>query len=122
MKKYIHITKENREGLAKIFKVSDRTVWNAISFDKNKDSNLAKRIRKAAIERGGILMSELPLMEALHDHDDYIRQYFPNDAMLELSKNDGSGVVFFKGVQVKRYENVLLSEIGSIQNWAMTLR
>ena len=31
MKKYIHITKENRLGLAKMFNVTDRMVWAAIT-------------------------------------------------------------------------------------------
>ena len=122
MKQFIHITKENREGLASLFKVSDRTVWNAISFDKSRDSLLAKRIRKAAIERGGVLMCELPVMEALHDHDGYLRQYLPNGAMLVLSKIDGTGAVFFKGNKVKHYNRVMLNEIPNIQNWAGNLK
>ena len=34
MKKYIHVTKEVRQELAEVFKVGDRAVWNALSFDK----------------------------------------------------------------------------------------
>ena len=32
MKKYIHVTKEVRQELAKVFKVGDRTVRNALLF------------------------------------------------------------------------------------------
>lgn len=120
MKKYIHITKENREGLAKVFDVTDRMVWAAITFEKNSD--LAKRIRKAAIERGGIMMNELPEMETFHDHDGYIRQVLPNGALLELNKITGTGDVIFKGESVKHYPLVILSEIPNMQEWAMTLR
>lgn len=120
MKKYIHITKENREGLANIFGVTDRMVWAAITFEK--DTDLAKRIRKAAIERGGIMMNELPEMETFHDYDNYLRQYLPNGAMLEFNKVTGTGDVIFKGESVKHYPMVVLNEIPNIQKWAMTLR
>ena len=33
MKKYIHIQKEDREFIAKAFKVSKRTVYNAFHFE-----------------------------------------------------------------------------------------
>ena len=36
MKKYIHVTKEVRQELAKVFKVGDRTVRNALLFDKER--------------------------------------------------------------------------------------
>lgn len=120
MKRYIHVTKDVREFLAKAFKVTDRTVWYAITFEK--DNQLHRKIQMLAIKKGGILMNELPALETFHDHDNYMRQYLPNGAVLEFSKNDGSGVVFFKGEQVKKYDNVLLSEIEGIQNWAGTLR
>lgn len=120
MKRYIHVTKEVREFLAKVFKVTDRTVWYAITFEK--DNQLHRKIQMLAIKKGGILMNELPALETFHDHDGYMRQYFPNGAMLELSKNDASGDVFFKGLKVRHYDCVMLNDIESIQNWAMTLR
>lgn len=120
MKKYIHITKENREGLVKIFGVTDRMVWAAITFEK--DTDIAKRIRKAAIERGGIMMNELPEMETFHDHDGYMRQYLPNGVLLEFSKKDGSCDATFKGQNVQHWDEVRVNEIEGIQSWAMTLR
>ena len=122
MKRYIHVTKEVREFLAKVFKVTDRTVWYAITFEK--DNQLHRKIQMLAIKKGGILMNELPALETFHDHDGYMRQYFPNGAMLEIGKTEATkgGAVFFKGVKVKHYDEVLCEDIESIQNWAMTLR
>lgn len=98
MKKYIHITKEDREFIAKAFKVSDRSVLNAIRFDEKRgDSDNARRIRKMALERGGILMAVIPMIETFHDHDFVTRQYCPNGALIELDRNDGMGYVIFKG-------------------------
>lgn len=45
----------DRRVIAKIFNVSEVTVRNALKFGTNSD--LAKRIRKAAIERGGVEIS-----------------------------------------------------------------
>lgn len=57
MKKYIHVTKEVRERLMKIFGVSSVMVWKALTFES--ESTLANKIRKAAFENFGILMNEL---------------------------------------------------------------
>ena len=54
MRQYIHVTKETREFLSKAFDIEPRTVYNALNFVK--DNDLAKRVRKLAYEKGGILM------------------------------------------------------------------
>ena len=55
MEKYIAVTKETREYLRKLFKTTDVTVWRALYFDKRAGNTLtARKIRKAAQERGGI--------------------------------------------------------------------
>lgn len=117
---YIHVTKETRQKLMKVFNCTSVMIWKALTFES--DSELACKIRKAAYENYGILMSKQPSVETFHDHDNYMRQYLPNGAMLEFSKNDSSGDVFFKGLKVKHYDVVMLNDIESIQNWAMTLR
>ncbi len=123
MKKYIHIKKEDREFIAKLFKVTGKTVYNAIRFDEKRgDTVLAKKIRKVALERGGITMVVIPEIETLHDSDKVTRQYCPNGALIELDRNDGRAYVIFKGDIVREYENVMLSEIPSIQQYAEALR
>ena len=123
MKQFIHITKENREGLVKIFNVGERTVWNALQFAEVGDVDQNKRIRKAAMERGGILMAkDVPLSKVFWDHDNYMRHYCDNGAVLELNREDNSCVVFFKGEPVKNYTNIMLSDIWAIQEYAMALR
>lgn len=122
MKRYIHITKENREFLMKAFGVSRKTVQNAVMYDGERgESDLAKRIRKLALKRGGIIMVTAPEMETMHDSDDYMRQYFPNGAMLELNKKDASCDVFFKGDNVRHYDRVEIPDIYAIQDWVQAL-
>lgn len=119
MKKYIHVTKEVRLKLMAIFNVGDRVVWNALNFDKERGmTDTAKRIRECAKKNGGIVMNELPEVETLHDADGYMRQYFPNGAMLECNKKDGHVDLLYKGRKVTEFDNVKISDLESIQHLA----
>ena len=121
MKKYIHIQKADREFIAKTFKVSKRTVYNAIHFeDMDEGSELAKKIRKLALERGGIVMVEAPEWEILHDADGYMRCY-RGDILLEFSKKEPVCDVFKHGEKVRHYDNLMTSDIQGIQDWAAKL-
>lgn len=120
MKKYIHVTKEIREHLKKVFKVTTVMVWKALTYESG--SELANKIRKAAVECGGIVMNELPEMETFHDHDNYMRQYLPNGAIIEINKSNGNGEVIFRGKSVRSYENLWMRELDGIQKWAGALR
>lgn len=123
MKKYIHIKKEDRKFIAKALGVTERSVFNAIHFDDRRgDTDLSRKIRKLAMSRGGIVMVEIPEIETMHDADGYMRQYLPNDTLLEFSLEDGGCDVFHKGCKVRRYENVMINDIPNIQNWAAALR
>lgn len=59
MNQKIFIERGEGAALARIFGVTKGCVSTALSFKKNSD--LAKRIRKAAIERGGQLVSFEPV-------------------------------------------------------------
>lgn len=120
MKKYIHVTNEDRSFLSKLFGVSSVTVWKALRYEG--DTDTLRKIRKAAMERGGIIMTVSPLMETLHDADGYMRQYFPNGALLEVNKEDDTAQIIYNGKVAQRYEQVRFSGIGEIQKYAASLR
>ena len=120
MKQYIEISKSVREDLRKIFKVTDMMILNALTFKR--DTELARKIRKVALDKDGILMTKLPSVETFHDNDNYMRQYIPNGAVLEFDKITGDGVVYFNGKAVKRYNDVSIAEIEHIQDYASTLK
>ncbi len=122
MKKYIHITKGDRDFIAKALNITDRMVFKAIRFERGSNSELCNKIRRLALSRGGIVMVVIPETETFHDHDMVMRQYFPNGALIELDRNDGRGYVIFKGETVRTYENVQVREIGGIQKFAGALR
>lgn len=122
MEKYIHVTKDVRLCLAKTFNVSDKTVRNALSFDKKRgETDCAKRIRKFALQKGGIVMVVAPEVEVLYDYDGVINQYFPNGAKLESDKNTGDTELFYKGECVGRWDNIKLRDMDTIQQLAAGL-
>lgn len=122
MKKYIHIKKEDRKFISKTFGVTERTIFNATHFENMSEGNdLMKKIRTLALQRGGIVMVEAPEIETLYDADGYMRQYL-GDILLEFSKTEPVCDVYQKGKKVRRFENVMTSDIQSIQDWASTLR
>ena len=125
MKRYIHIQKADREFILNLFKVTGRTVDNALRFDAERgNTDLARKIRKVAMEHGGIVMVVSPEAETLFHADGYMRQYLPNGVLLEFEKEAGNGGcnVYLKGDMVRRYDNVQVRDIPAIQNWAATLR
>lgn len=125
MKRYIHIQKADREFILNLFKVTGRTVDNALRFDAERgNTDFARKIRKVAMEHGGIVMVVSPEAETLFDADGYMRQYLPNGVLLEFEKEAGNGGcnVYLKGDMVRRYDNVQVRDIPAIQNWAATLR
>ena len=61
MKKYIHIQKADREFIAKALGITERTIFNATHYtDMNEGTNLMKKVRTLAMQRGGIVMLQAP--------------------------------------------------------------
>lgn len=122
MEKYIAVTKENREFLIKAFKTTKMAVWRALTFaERGGDSPRARKIRKLAQERGGVLMVASPAMETMHDADNFMRQYFPNGVMLECDKSTGRVDIIKDGDVVKGYDNVMLDQLPAIQAEAQAM-
>lgn len=122
MKKNIAVSREAREKIAGIFKVTERTVFKALSADYLEGNDLHKRIRMAARENGGICMVSVPAGEAIYFADGTMRMDLTNGAVLEFRREDGSGHIFFKGKEVASFENVTIPMIYEIQAQAAALR
>ena len=70
----------------------------------------------------GIVMVETPEIETMHDADGYMRQYFPNGAMLEIDKTSGfAAIVTPKGKQHSVTLIRYISEITDLQKVAQSL-
>lgn len=121
MEKFITATAETRNKIEKVFGVGPQTVWRALRY-KGKNTDTERKIRKMALECGGITMVVVPEMEMMHDADGYMRQYFPNGAMLEIDKHSGfAAIVNPNGKQQSVSLIRTFSEITSLQNIAKAL-
>lgn len=122
MKKYIHMKRADREFIAKALGITERTIFNATHFaDMSEGNELAQKVRKLVMDRGGIIMMESPEAEVFHDADGYMRNYLPNGTLLELSKETGCCDVLHKGERVAHYDDVHVVNIKSIQDFALSL-
>ena len=116
MKRRIDTTKELRQMAMKVFKVTEQTVYNAIGFDKLRgDTEKAKRIRSYILQNGGEMLVELKEVETIHDADGYMRQYFPNGAMIEVDKRTGDLKGYYRGEEVMDFKDVKLRQLDDIQ-------
>lgn len=121
----IKVSNENKAKLAKFFNCTERMVYKALCFES--ETELARKIRYVARrDMGGWVEAAVPEDEIFYDTKEsgehVMRQYFNNGAVLEVSMTTGEGVVSFKGSPRYRYEEVLVSDIPAIQNYARNLR
>ena len=122
-KRVIEVTKETRDFLQQAFDVTGTMVWYALNFDEKRgQSDLAKRIRNLALQKGGVVLNIGPEIETIHSADGRMRQYFPHDVLLEAdTRCTGLVAVYKKGELQRSWDNPGVSELDRIQNWAMSL-
>nr|DAX65007.1 MAG TPA: hypothetical protein [Caudoviricetes sp.] len=122
-KRVIEVTKETRDFLQQAFDVTATMVWYALNFDEKRgQSDLAKRIRNLALQKGGVVLNIGPEIETIHSADGRMRQYFPHDVLLEAdTRCTGLVAVYKKGELQRSWDNPGVSELDGIQNWAMSL-
>lgn len=76
MKKQILTDRTEKAYLQKLFECTNVMVWKALTF--NSDSDLARRIRVAALKRGGKLSgADTPEMETFHDTETMTQTFGP---------------------------------------------
>lgn len=117
MKRVITVTRSQREFLAKAFGVTKEMVSYALNFHPVKgQSDLAKKIRCLAVQRGGFELVTAPASEVVHDTDGVMRQYFENGWWWEADKRTGLLVVLDeKGNLKKSIENAKVADIDAVQ-------
>ena len=117
MKRVITVTRSQREFLAKAFGVTKEMVSYALNFHPVKgQSDLAKKIRSLAVQRGGFELVTAPASEVVHDADGVFKKYFENGWMWEADKRTGLWVVLDeKGNLKKSIENAKVADIDAVQ-------
>jgi hypothetical protein len=118
-RKQIEVSKQTREMLVKTFKTTNVSVWRALAYRDN--SPKSQRIRRAAELNGGVLLMLTPAMETMHDAGGFLRQYFPNDVLIEANKKTGRVELLKRGEVVKSWDGIALSQFSEIHNEALAL-
>lgn len=124
MKKYIKISGKEKEWIGTALNVSRSMIDFALFFDaKRGNSDLAKRIRKLALHRGGVLMNELPAFETIHNTvAGEMVQPFENGAKLVLVWATGSLKIFNKKGELCRDIHInTIEELTNAQCFAAAL-
>lgn len=120
-KREIVVGKENREFLKRLFGCTERTLYNSLDLQMP-STEMRKRIRKAALERGGEIMVTLREMDTFYLADGTMVNALPNGAVLRFYRDDSHGEIWFKGNLVERRENVNVQEIFEMQVKAASMR
>ena len=117
MKRVITVTRSQREFLAKAFGVTKEMVSYALNFHAAKgQSDLAKKIRCLAVQRGGYELVTAPASEVVHDADGIMRQHFENGWMWEADKKSGLLLVFDEhSKEQMRVEDAHITDIEYVQ-------
>ena len=118
----IEVTTKTRQELAKVFDCTERMVWKALTWDS--DTPLARKIRVAAIEKGGRVMNWVPECETIHcTADGTMHQTFGNGAVIVADFGQRTVKVFDRyGVMQKGVSvNISLQEFANLQVWAASL-
>ena len=122
MEKQIILSDEKKKELADSFGYSRQTVWAALKF-KTK-SAVANMLRKAALERGGIMIGEntdkvTPDFETRFlTADQLMIQKFTPRVQVVADLATGDVKVNVDGEAVEVYENAKLSQFPAIQETA----
>lgn len=121
IRKQIVISDDTRAFLMKTFNCTHKHVWAAITFRANSDS--AKRIRKLAMQRGGILIDgNVPKTEPTYDTANRIMTQ-PFSDKISIMANFANGIVrlFNDNVIIEEWTNPSLEEFVQLQQRAQKL-
>ena len=116
----IEVSAEVRKKLEAMFGVTGKTVSNALNYaGKRGETELAKKIRKAAMANGGRRMAYLPAFETAHTHNGVMTQEFDSGAKLVVDMHTGNvDVLDPRGVLRHQGENVSVRELYVLQEMA----
>ena len=121
---YIKVDERVKETLAKVFNVTTKFVYMALT--NRRDSRTARKIRYVAVrDYVGVPMVHCPACDTLHEVTEngraVMRQEFANGAVLVWYKGTPEVVVNFKGKEERRFECDTLARLSDIPLYAESL-
>lgn len=117
--KFIDLPNAKKAQLARLFGKSRQTIWAALNYVT--DSDLAKKIRKVALNMGGVVKNNfqtpegfMPNCETKYRHGEGtvlgIIQTFPNNVRVEFENKKEIATISCDGEVIKVFEKVLLRD------------
>ncbi|MBO5465214.1 MAG: hypothetical protein J5989_06970 [Alistipes sp.] len=117
--KFIDLPNAKKAQLVRLFGKSRQTIWAALNYVT--DSDLAKKIRKAALNMGGVVKNNfqtpegfMPNCETKYIHGEGtvlgIIQTFPNNVRVEFENKKEIATISCDGEVVKVFEKVILRD------------
>lgn len=121
----IEVAQEVREKIIKVFGVTGKTVSNALNYSggTRSESDLAKRIRRMAMQNGGRRMVYWPECETIHDEaNGMMVQTFDNGAKLVFDKKTGyTTLIRPDGSEDLGWSDTKVCQIQTLQEMAAAL-
>lgn len=117
--KFIDLPNSKKAQLSRLFKVSRQTVWAALNYVTN--SELAKKIRKVALNNGGIVKNNMQTPEGfipncqteyIHEHGEVVGiiQTFPNGVRVEFENSKQKAIISCGSEVIKKFTNVVMND------------
>lgn len=122
MDRRIEASKEIRTFIMRTFGVTYRTVMYALNHDTTRsESDLAKRIRRLALQKGCRYVVTIPEDEAVWDSDGVMTRRFGNGARLVADRTTGKVELLRDGVVKGVWDNPTLTVLDGIIRTAESL-
>ena len=128
--KFIDLSNAKKAQLARHFGKSRQTIWAALNYVTNSD--LAKKIRKAALNMGGVVKNNfqtsegfMPNCETEYIHGEGtvlgIIQTFPNNVRVEFENKKEIATLSCNGKVIKVFKKVVMNDWSRIVYEAQSL-
>jgi hypothetical protein len=116
MKKEIVVSTEGRKKIMKAFGITHAAVSYALTFKR--DSELSRRIRKFALQLGGMEIPVYEDCETIHDANGKMIQDFGKGVQLICEKETGHCEIREGNVVLEEFHDIKLNQLDSIQRRA----
>jgi hypothetical protein len=113
IKRHLEVSTKTRREIQDSLKCSNMAMWRALSFQVKTD--LSRRIRKMATERGAEVMVTLPECETIHTYDGKMVQTFPNGTTITVEMKTERCIVEKNGKIIREMGRMSIPEFEALQ-------
>lgn len=112
-KRHLEVSTEARREIQETLKCSKMAMWRALFL--NLKTDLSRRIRKMAKDKGAIPMITLPEFETIHTYDGKMIQTFPNGGVITVDMKTEGCIVEKDAKIIREIDEIRISELERLQ-------